>query len=519
MRQLIILMVLIVTLFNCKPEEQPEWVLVPYPNTIETADGVFTFEKGISITTSDEELHALSEFYTKRFEDLGVVVETKSNRVIELQLKTSELENEEAYQVTISKKKITVTAAHPKGIFYGLTTLWQQLQLSQNKVVSCGTISDAPRFGYRGFMLDESRHFFGKEKVKQYIDLMASFKLNTFHWHLTDEPGWRIEIKALPKLATIGGKGYYKTPDGPVKYYTQEDIKEVVAYAAERFITIIPEIDMPGHATAANKAYPEFSGGGSEKYPDFTFDPGKEETYAYLTTILKEVATLFPSKYVHLGGDEVHFGNEAWHSNAGIKELMKREQLETLVDVEHYFIRRITDSLKTLGKDLAGWDEIVASGVDKQTSMIYWWRHDKTDKLEAALKAGYKTVLCPRRPLYFDFVQHDSLKNGRRWDGFNPLKDVYQYPDGTHQFSEGDLKLIAGIQSNLWTERLATEDWIDFMTFPRLVAMAESAWTNEAYKDWQRFDAYLPKLYAYLDSQGIYYFDETDLEHQKEPEL
>ncbi|GAA3562352.1 beta-N-acetylhexosaminidase [Snuella lapsa] len=519
MNRSIFLIILAIVLNSCKPEEQPAWALVPYPNAIETVKGVFSFERGIAISLSDASLQGLSEFYGKRLSDLGVIVDAKADRVIDLQLLDSKSLKGEAYVLEINKKRIVISAASSKGIFYGFMSLWQQLSLSGEKVISCARITDAPRFDYRGFMLDESRHFFGKEKVKQYIDLMASFKLNTFHWHLTDAPGWRIEIKAFPKLTTVGGQGSHTNPDAPAAYYTQEDIKEVVAYAAERFVTIIPEIDMPGHATAANKAYPEFSGGGSEKHPDFTFDPGNEATYGYLTTILREVADLFPSNYIHLGGDEVHFGNEQWHHNAGIKALMKRESLEDLVAVEHYFMRRMTDSLKAIGKHLAGWDEIVASGVDRQTSMIYWWRHDKTDKLETALKAGYKTVLCPRRPLYFDFVQHDSLKNGRRWEGFNPLRDVYQYPDSTHRFAETDLKLIAGLQANLWTERLATDDWIDFMTFPRLIAMSEAAWTDEAQKDWSRFDATLPKLFAFLDSMGIYYFNELDSEHKKEPAI
>ncbi|MBJ6366542.1 beta-N-acetylhexosaminidase [Snuella sedimenti] len=519
MNRLIFFFILAITLNSCKPEVQPTWALVPYPNAIEATDGVFSFEKGIAITFSDPSLQGLSEFYAKRFSELGIGVEAKARQTIDLQLTKGDTLKPQAYRLEIGKKKISVTASHPQGLFYGLMTLWQQLNLSGKQVIACGEITDTPRFDYRGFMLDESRHFFGKAKVKQYIDLMAGFKLNTFHWHLTDQTGWRIEIKGFPKLTTVGGQGNYSDREAPAAYYTQEDIKEVVAYAAERFITVIPEIDMPGHATAANMAYPEFSGGGSEKHPDFTFDPGNEATYGYLTSILREVAGLFPSDYIHLGGDEVHFGNDQWHHNAGIKALMTRENLENLVEVEYYFMRRMTDSLKAIGKHLAGWDEIVASGVDKQTSMIYWWRHDKVDKLEAALKAGYKTVLCPRRPLYFDFVQHDSLKNGRRWEGFNPLKDVYQYPDSTHQFTKDDLKLIAGLQANLWTERLATEDWIDFMTFPRLIAMAEAAWTDQAHKDWSRFDATLPKLFAFLDSKGIYYFNETDTVHQKEPAL
>jgi hexosaminidase len=402
-------------------------------------------------------------------------------------------------------------------MFYGLMTIWQQLSFSNRMEIPCGWVKDAPRYEYRGFMLDESRHFFGKEKVEQLLDVMSILKLNTFHWHLTDAPGWRLEIKAFPKLTTVGGRGNKSEPDAPAEFYSQEEIAEVVAYAADRFIAIIPEIDMPGHATAANRAYPEFSGGGSEKRPDFTFNPGKEETYEYLGKILGEVSVLFPSPYVHFGGDEVHFGNQQWANDESVRALMKREKLSDLREVEQYFSRRMADTIKALGKITAGWDEVVSCGLSNESTLVYWWRHDKPEQLATSLKGGYNTILCPRRPLYFDFVQHDTHVKGRRWDGFNPIQDVYQYPDSTHTFSVNESSLVKGIQACLWTETVTTTDRVDFLSFPRILALSESAWTNCENKEYSRFEDILPNIFCYLDKLDIYYFNSLNETLRSEP--
>lgn len=229
-----------------------------------------------------------------------------------------------SYSLKTSTKEIVISAADDEGVFNGISSL---IQLVASKKVVNGSVNlpawqidDKPLYQWRGLMLDESRHFFGKEKVKLLLDWMAFYKLNKFHWHLTDEPGWRLEIKKYPLLTLVGGIGNHTNPNASSNYYTQEDVKEIVRYAAERKIDVIPEIDMPGHARAANRAYPEFSGGGSEKYPHFTFDPGNEGTYKYLTDIIREVDVLFPSKMIHLGGDEVSFGNQQWSKNAGIQK-------------------------------------------------------------------------------------------------------------------------------------------------------------------------------------------------------
>src|SRR5690606_36011303 len=239
-----------------------------------------------------------------------------------------------SYRLQVTGKQITITAHSAGGMINGISSLLQLVESrqSQNQQVWVDgwQVNDAPLYKWRGLMLDESRHFFGIKKVKSILNWMAYYKLNRFHWHLTDEPGWRIEIKKYPLLALVGGVGSYTNPYVPAQFYTQDEIAEVVRYAAERNITVIPEIDMPGHATAANRAYPAFSGGGSDKHPEFTFNPGKEETYAYLTHILREVNALFPSGMLHLGGDEVSYGNEKWITNPDIKNLMMRNKLTSV---------------------------------------------------------------------------------------------------------------------------------------------------------------------------------------------
>jgi len=509
---------LTIIISSCTPETQ-NWTLSPYPNSVSVQPGSFTFDQGVDIIVTENRLKSPVHIFIDKLKQSGVPVDNKSKNKIIVELGALDNTSKEAYKLEVEKNKIIITASEPQGVFYGLMTVWQGLKFSEANSIPCGIIHDEPRFEYRGFMLDESRHFFGKEKVFQLLDLMSIFKLNAFHWHLTDSPGWRIEIKAFPKLTTIGGKGNHTNPDAPARYYTQGEIKEIVAYAADRFIIIIPEIDMPGHATAANKAYPEFSGGGSEEYPEFTFNPGKEETYAYLMAILKEVNDLFPSSYLHFGGDEVHFGNENWNNDEAIKSLMKRENLSRLKEVEHYFSHRMADSIKTLGKIVAGWDEVVQAGLGNDNTLVYWWRHDRPEQLQASLDGDYNIVLCPRRPLYFDFVQHDSHENGRRWDGFCPIQDVYHFPDSTRVFTAKESKLVKGIQANLWTERATTPQWIDFMTFPRMIALSEAAWTNDENKNYTRFEKFLPSFFNYLDELDIYYFNSLADTLRVEPAL
>ncbi|BCU76166.1 beta-N-acetylhexosaminidase [Luteolibacter sp. LG18] len=418
----------------------------------------------------------------------------------------------EGYRLDVSSRGALVSAADDAGLFYGTQSLAQLLASTQGKSLPFLSVEDAPRFGWRGYMLDEARHFSGEVAVKRLLDAMARYKLNRFHWHLTDSSGWRIEIKKYPKLATIGGRGNEteRTGDSPVQFYTQEEIKRIVAYAKARQITIVPEIDMPGHADAAVLAYPELDGGGMpapKKWPHFTFNPAKKEVLTFLDDVLKEVGGLFPDAgVIHFGGDEANFGWQKWPELPEVKELMAKEGLKDNDAVEGWFNRRMAKSVNALGFKTGGWDEIVARGLPKDQTVVFWWRHDKPGVLRQALDGGYPVVLCPRRPLYFDFVQDGSHKDGRIWGGFNPLADVYQFP-ASLKLSEKDEKLVLGMQACMWTETMKTQARRDFMTWPRLVAMAEAAWTPQARKDFKSFEGRLPAELAWLNAHGIKTWD------------
>ena len=426
----------------------------------------------------------------------------------------------EGYRLTLSPKYITLTGGSDAGVFYAIQTLLQQWD-AHNGLLPSGTIEDTPRYSWRGIMLDEARHFFGKQKVKQILDLMAYYKLNKFHWHLTDEPAWRIEIKKYPLLTSIGGRGSWSNPDTEQdQFYTQNDIREIISYATERHIEIIPEIDMPGHATAANRAYPELSGGGTSEHPEFTFNVGKKKTYDFLTDVLREVADLFPSRYLHIGGDEVSYGIEAWKTDSAIQSLIKRKHLPDVKAAEHYFINRMADSVKTLGKILAGWDELLDAHPNQQQTLIMWWRHDRINSLKKSITQDYATIMCPRRPLYLDFIQHKNHKWGRVWNGFCPLKDVYMFPDegfATWNLPQNKQKFIQGLQANVWTERIHTPQRLDFMLFPRLCAVAEAGWTRPDNKNYNDFCRRMEYAYRIFDRMGIYYFDNRNPEHHPEP--
>lgn len=422
------------------------------------------------------------------------------------------------YSLHIAPKQIIVTAADKDGFLYGLISLVQlcghQLQsgISATSIqVPCWQIKDQPNYGWRGVMLDESRHFFGKAHVEKLLDWMAYYKLNYFHWHLTDEPGWRLQIKAYPKLTTVGDIGNKTDPDAPAKYYTQEQIKEVVRYARVRGITVIPEIDMPGHGTAANRAYAENSGKGEGKFANFTFNPGRDSTYGFLTDILRETRQLFGVDMIHLGGDEVSFGSGGWGKLPAVKSLMAKEHLADNKAVEAYFLRRMADSALQFNHKIMTWDEGVDAGLDPKSTIIFWWRHDKTASLGKAMEGGYDVVLCPRIPLYFDFVQDSTHQVGRRWKGdYASLQQVFDfYPPAYTRHMETNGRVL-GMQANLWTETVQTDKRLDFMLFPRLAALATAAWSKASVRQYDHFTRVLKQELEFYKKDGIYFYNPFD---------
>ena len=283
---------------------------------------------------------------------------------------------------------------------------------------------------------------------------------------------------------------------------------------------VIPEIDMPGHATAANRAYPFLSGGGTKDHPHFTFNVGRDTVYSVLTQVLREVKDLFPAPYLHMGGDEVAFGIKAWEKDADVQALMRREGMTKVKEAEAYFMHRMADSIRALNRTVAGWDELLALRPDTARTLIFWWRHDRPADLSRSLRMGYTTVLCPRRPLYFDFIQHATHRHGRVWNGFCPLEDVYAFPDpllASLKPTDAERRHIAGLQANVWTERIHTTQRLDFMLLPRMAAVAEAGWTAPERKNMADFERRMQREYRLYDSMDLYYFDPREPQHHPEP--
>jgi hexosaminidase len=492
------------------PEKQPTQAVTPRPAVLQLQEGTFTLRSNAfaHVPMTGQVLYLATLSAAAGFPlqlapaDAACAIQFLSADMVPAELPKPA---GEGYTLRVVPQTVLIYAATAAGHFNGLQTLAQLLREGTPEngglALRCLTIQDQPRFAWRGFMLDESRHFSGKPAVLRLLDGMAAYKLNRFHWHLTDSPGWRIEIKAFPKLTEVGGRGSEtdRRPGAPAQFYTQQDIREIVTYARERNIAIMPEIDMPGHADAAVLSYPDLDGGGFQRpkgnsWPRFTFNPAKPATLKFLDDVLKEVAQLFPDAgVIHFGGDEVNFGWQKWPQLPEVQALMQSEHLAGLPDVEAWFTRRMAASINQLGFKTGGWDEITSRGLPADKTLVFWWRHDKPQILRSALEAGYPVVLCPRRPCYFDFVQHDSHKVGRRWGGFNPLGDVYDFPAGL-KLSAADEAKVLGIEACLWTETTVTQARRDFLTWPRLVALAEAAWTPESRKD-------LPDFKARLTSQ------------------
>ncbi len=525
MKELTYLFIVILGLSGHLANAQAQNPIIPKPQSVISKNTYFKFDTQTSIRLNDH-IGQKAAYYlqTEVLKHTGIVLEIKNSsnsNITYVLAKSKELKGNGTYELNMSDNLIAIKATNEEGFFLGTISLLQMIRNTpvQHKkiMLSCWDIIDSPLYSWRGFMLDESRHFFGKEKVKELLDWMAFYKLNKFHWHLTDQPGWRLEIKQYSRLTSVGGIGNYSDALAPTKYYNQEDIKEIVRYATERHIEVIPEIDMPGHATAANLAYPEFSGGGSKKYPEFTFNPGYEGTYQYLTNILKEVNVLFPSQKIHIGADEVHFGNQHWNKDTHVQKLMKDKGFKDLKEVEHYFLNRMADSLLKMDNEILAWDEVVGSSLPTDKTIVFWWRHDKKDELKKSLEKGFKTVLCPRIPLYFDFVQNTKHNIGRKWQGdFVTLEKIYNFPTQDITSEPKAQKLIQGIQANLWTESVSSVNHLEFMLFPRITALAESAWTQSDKKEYGEFQTRLKKHLSLYAREGIYYYDPFNPEKYSE---
>ena len=500
--------------------------IIPLPDYCQKQDMTFGLNSN-TIIICDSLFQSQAYFFQKELllhKKIAISLKNSASSSTAILLKYYKIYNisPESYSIKMSRNVVEIRAGSNVGMFNGITSFLQLVRQTEVKdfvvKVHCWNIEDAPRYSWRGLMLDESRHFFGKKKVKQILDWMAFYKLNRFHWHLTDATAWRLEIKQYPKLALIGGIGDYTDSYSPALYYTQDDIKEIVQYASERFIVVVPEIDMPGHAAAANRAYPEYSGGGSKQYPDFTFNPGKDSVYQFLTNILKETDVLFPSQMIHIGGDEVHYGNEKWATDKYVKNLMKKEKIPDLKSLENYFFRRMADSVTNMGNKVLAWDEVADSELSPSNTIVFYWRDDKPEQLQKALDKGFSIVLSPRHPMYFDYVQDTLQTYGPDYKKFsyNSIEHIYNFTKETIPVIYPDSCNILGVQANLWTEGIITEQRLNYMLFPRIAALAETAWSNTP-KDFEKFKERLKGHLNLYKEDEIYYSDPFNRELTGEP--
>ena len=503
--------------------------IIPQPQSIQNLNGEFKFPSTITISSLSQfqkEAEVLASFLQKN----GVKVRLiKTNGVISFIENKLTVVNKEQYSLTISPKRIVIGATNSTGAFYAVQTLRQLLppEVVNNNAnlrrttVPCIKIKDYPRFSWRAFMLDESRHFKGKEVVKSLLDQMAALKMNVFHWHLTDDQGWRIEIKKYPKLTSIGSKrndtqvGGYKSDRRSGKphfgFYTQEEIKDIVHYAAQRHITIVPEIGMPGHASAAVAAYPEL---GTDKTPievpsvfgkhQATFNAADESVYKILSEILDEVIALFPSSVIHIGGDEVRFNQ--WKDSQEIKDLMKREGIKTLSDVQIYFTNRMSKIIADKGRRMMGWNEILGDdlhgylkggqtatkSLDKN-AIIHFWKgsHSLATK---AIRNGHDVVNSTHQMTYLDY----SLKR------ITPEK-AYNFDPIFKDLAPEYHSKVKGFGCQMWSEWIPEIEDLHRQVFPRLASYAEVGWTQKDRKDFADFSARMEKQRKRWDLQGITY--------------
>lgn len=496
--------------------ERKEIDVIPMPRSVEYHSGNFTISPETKFYTnlSAESRQALTDYLEGT--SLGSVPFAESatgNNGIELNLCDSSIvTGNEAYRIEIDKKGVRLSANTETGIFYGLQTLLQLLNNGDNKTLPALTINDSPRFPYRGLHLDVSRHFFDKEFVKKQLNAMAYFKMNRLHWHLTDGAGWRIEIKKYPRLTSfaawrpfdklndwwVGGRTFCEQDDSRAVggYYTQDDIREVVAYAAERHITIIPEIEMPGHSEEVLATYPELSCSG-KPYVNADFCIGTEKTFEFLENVLLEVIDLFPSEYIHIGGDEA--SKSSWKTCPRCQKRMADEHLNSVDELQSYMIHRIEKFLNDHGRKIIGWDEIIEGGLSPTATVMSWRGEEGGIK---AVKAGNQAIMTPGKYCYLDAFQDAPNTQPMAIGGYLTLEKVYSFEPVPDSLSTKEAELILGVQGNVWTEHIPTPEHYEYMIYPRILALAEIGWSPSEVKKWDNFHTRALQAVNILREQG-----------------
>ena len=433
--------------------------------------------------------------------------------------KNHQLPSPESYTLSVTPQQILIRATSGAGLFYGLQTLLQLAQPSGAGSYSIASveIEDTPRFAYRGLMLDVSRHFSTKEFIKKQIDALAYYKINRLHLHLTDAAGWRLEIKKYPLLTEFaawrtdptwkqwwnGGRKYvrFDAPGAYGGYYTQDDIREILEYARQHYITVIPEIEMPSHSEEVLAAYPQLSCAG-EPYKNSDFCVGNEETFMFLENVLTEVMELFPSEYIHIGGDEA--GKSAWKTCPKCQKRMKDEHLANVDELQSYLIHRIEKFLNNHGRHLLGWDEILQGGIAPNATVMSWRGEEGGI---AAVTSGHRAIMTPGAYCYLDSYQDAPYSQPEAIGGYLPLKKVYSYNPVPASLTAEQAKLVYGVQGNLWVEYIPTPEHVEYMIYPRILALAETAWSALERKSWPDFHTRALSAVADLQAKGYHPFD------------
>ena len=547
MKKLFTIVLLAFLAVEASAQQDPNMGIIPAPVSVKKNSGTFKLDKTVVLISNEPKNSRMADLLNAFVTAKGgfALREAKSESANEKAIiLTSEGAGQlpaEGYKINITDKKITIIGQEA-GLFYAVQSMTQLMPERQNNeiLIPAAEINDYPRFKYRGMHLDVSRHFFPVSLVKKYIDVMSQYKLNNFHWHLTDDQGWRIEIKKYPKLTSVGGSrngtiiGHHPgvgTDNKEYKgFYTQNEVKEVLAYAAARFINVVPEIELPGHASAAIAAYPELScfperdtfvdaktpWSGSRKGKqvqqqfgvfDDVFVPN-DNTFKFLENVLDEVIALFPSKYIHIGGDECP--KEYWKQSEFCQKLIKKLNLKDEHGLQSYFIQRIEKHVNKRGRSVIGWDEILEGGLAPNATVMSW---RGTEGGIAAAKQSHDVIMTPNAGgLYFDHKQSNSPDEPTNIGGFAPYTSSYAYDPMPKELNADQQKYVIGVQANLWTEYIQTPVKVEYMIIPRVFSLAEIAWSQPERKDLKNFsEERLPLHLAKLDKTETNYWVPTPL--------
>lgn len=533
MKRIFVILSLLAVLVSCGQNipQDNTISIIPQPQSVVEMDGTFTITKDTRICLDDmsEEMLRVAGFLNERLRqaagfELEVVSEPGKANFIAFRNKEGV---PESYTIDAGPDSFVVGYADGAGAFYAIQTLLQLLpvEIFSQEVrkgiewtIPCCSISDAPRFKYRGMHLDVCLHYFDLEFLKRYIDIMAAHKVNRFHWHLTEDQGWRLEIKKYPLLTEKGqwrketvigslGSGIYDgIPHGG--YYTQEQVKELVKYAADRYVTIIPEIELPGHALAAIACYPELSCGLEDHYETATrwgifkqvYCP-KESTFAFLEDVFDEVFELFPSELVHIGGDECP--KASWKACPDCQALIKKLGLKDEYELQSYFVTRMEKYINSKGRQIIGWDEILQGGLAPNAKVMSWLGEEGGIK---AAQQHHEVVMSPHQKYYLDYWQADPYSEPLAMSGPTTLRTMYEYEPVPEVLTKEESKYIIGVEGCVWTEYMPTPERVEYMAWPRMCAIAETGWTHSE-KDWDGFTRRLEKHFGRLDGMGVDYCD------------